>query len=103
MPIVGVAIALGRGMAIVQVGEERPVGAAEVLPIQVEWILVQVVLQAHQDGPAVLGVDPGPWKGSVEPVDSAWWEAPDSAGRVDPTRCVERLIRATVAVDGQHR
>ena len=43
----------------------------EVLPVQAERILVQVVLEADQGRPAVLGVDHRPREGAVEAVDRA--------------------------------
>src|SRR5919199_1655244 len=74
--VVGVAVALGRGVPVVQVRQEAPLGTAKVLPRHTERIFVEMILEAHQARSAVLGVDPRPGEGAVEAVDRAARQAP---------------------------
>ena len=69
--VVRLAVALGRGVAVVQVGEERPVGSAEVLPVETALVQVEVVLESDQSGASVLDVEHRSREGAVEPVDGA--------------------------------
>src|SRR6266508_2882446 len=80
--VVWIAVTLRRRMAIVQVGEERPVRSPEVLAIEVQRILVQVILEAHETGSPILGVDPRPGERPVEAVDGAARETPGTANAV---------------------
>src|SRR5689334_5647111 len=65
------AITLRRGVTVVQVREERPVGRTKILPVQAQGIEVQVVLKAHQVGAPVHGINSGAGEGAVESVDRA--------------------------------
>src|ERR1041385_542122 len=65
------AIALRRGMAVVQVREKCPVRRAEVLAIEAERIEIQIILKPHQVGPAVHCIDARTGKRAVESVDGA--------------------------------
>ena len=80
--VVRVAVALRGGVAVVQVGQERQVRRAEVLPVQAQWVLVEVVLEPDQGRLAVLGVDHRAREGAVEAVDRARRQRPLLAGRV---------------------
>ena len=69
--VVGLAIALRRRVAVVQVSKERPVRRAEVLAITAQGIQVQVVLKAYQVGLPIHGVDSGAGESPVEAVNRA--------------------------------
>ena len=104
--VVRVAVTLGRGVTVVQVGQERQVRRAEVLPVQAERVLVEVVLESHQGRLAVLGVDHRAREGAVEAVDRAGRQRPllarrmgDHAAHAGP---LERRRRLTRGVDRQH-
>jgi len=99
---VRVAVALRRGVAVVQVGQERVVVRAEVLPVEVERVLVQVVLEPHQHRLAVLRVDPRSGEGAGEPVDRRRRQRADGAGRVGVAGRVERLHGLAERVDRQY-
>ena len=79
--VVRVAVTLGRGVAVVQVGEEGVVGCAEVLPVQAVRVLVEVVREADERRLAVLGVDHRPRERPVEAVDGARRQRPLQALR----------------------
>ena len=99
--VVRVAVALGRGVPVVQVGEEGPVGRAEVLPVQAERVLVQVVLEADEDRLAVLGVDHRAREDPVEAVDGAFGQLPLGAHGVPLAGGVEGDRRLAERVDRQ--
>jgi hypothetical protein len=54
-------------VTVVQVGQEGPVRGTKILAIEVEWVLVQMVLETDQRRLAVLGVDPRPGKVPLKP------------------------------------
>jgi hypothetical protein len=99
--IMRVSVALGCGVGVVQVRQEGEIRGSEVLPVQLQRVLVQVVFEPDQDGFAVLGVDPGSREPSVEAVDGARRQRPLRAGGVGLAGCVERDRRPPVLVDGQ--
>ena len=100
--VVRVAVRLGRGVPVVQVGQERVVRRAEVLPVQVQRVLVQVVLEPHQHGLAVLGVDPGTGERAVEAVDRRRRQGADRARGVGGAVRVEGRHGLAERVDRQH-
>ncbi len=99
--VVRVAVALRRGVPVVQVGQERPVRGAEVLAVQAERVLVQVVLEADQARLAVLRVDHRAGERAVEAVDRARRQLP-LAGRHLLAVGVEGDRRLAERVDRQH-
>ncbi len=100
--VVRVAVTLRRGVAVVQVSQEAASVLSEVLPVQAERVLVQVVLEADQGRPAVLGVDHRAREGAVEAVDRAERQGPLDAGRHATARLVEGDGGFAVGVDGQN-
>jgi hypothetical protein len=65
---VRVAVALRRGVPIVQTGQRGPVRSAEILAVEDQRVLVEVVLETDEHGLAVLGVDPlAPGKVPLKP------------------------------------
>ncbi len=74
----------------------------EVLPGQVQRVLVQVVAEPDQRRLAVLGVDHRARERAVEPVDRARRQRPHGAGREGVAVRVERLGRLAQRVDRQH-
>ena len=82
--VVGLAIALRRRVAVVQVSEKRPVRRPKVLAIKTQRVHVQVVLKANEVGLPIHGVDSGTGKSPVETVNGAGGQglrARDSRGR----------------------
>jgi hypothetical protein len=93
--VVRLAIGLRRGVAVVEVGQERVVRRPEVLAV-VAVVLVEMVLEAHERCPAVLRVDPRAGERAVEAVDRAVRQAPrvrvGAPGRSDDlAEAVDRL------------
>ncbi len=101
--VVRVAVALGSGVPVVQVGEERPVRSAEVLAVKAQRVLVEVVLEPHQHRLAVLRVDHRAGERAVEGIDGARRQGALGAGGVRLARRVERDGGLALDVDGQHR
>jgi hypothetical protein len=99
--VVRVAVALRRGVPVVQVGQEGGVVGAEVLAVQAERVAVQLVHEPDQRRLAVLGVDHRAGEGAVEAVDGARRKGPVDA-RGDTAAVVERDGRQALRVDRQH-
>ena len=68
---VWIAVALGRRVAVVQVREESVQRITEVISIEVERILVEMVLEPHENGISVKRVDHRTGERPVESVDRA--------------------------------
>ena len=100
--VVRVAVRLRRGVRVVQVGQEPELRVPEVLPGQVERVLVQVVAEPDQRRLAVLGVDHRTRERAVEPVDRARRQRSHGPGREGVSVRVERLGRLAQRVDRQH-
>ena len=67
MRVVRVAVALRRRVAVVEVGQERPVRRAEVLAVEVQRVLVEVVLEPDEAGLPYSALMRGPGKVPLKP------------------------------------
>ena len=100
--VVRVAVRLRRGVRVVQVGEGPEARVAEVLPVQVQRILVERVPEPDQHRPAVLGVDHRAGEDPVERVDRRRWQGSQRAGRERVAGRVEGRHVLAVVIDRTH-
>ena len=84
-------------------GQERQVLGAEVLPVQVVRVGIQLVVEPHERRLAVLGVDHRAGELSVEAVDRARRQVPLGPRRVGLARRIVGGGGSTVLVDGLDR
>ena len=65
------AVALGRRVPVVKMGEKRPIRRAEILPVEAVGVEVEIVLEANTNGSAVFGVNHRAGEGPVERIPRA--------------------------------
>ena len=100
--VVRVPVAFGRGVAVVEVSDESQVGVAVVLAIQVARVLVEVILEAHQDWPSVFGVDHRARELPVVAIDGAVGQDGCAIGAQRHVRTRWRHGELAIPTDRQH-
>src|SRR5688572_33293134 len=72
---IGISVALGRGVRIVQMGHELAAWRSEISGIE-SIVLIEMVLEANEDRLTVLGIDHWTREDAVEPPNSAFRQVP---------------------------